>query len=413
MWFGTSNTSLKRRASEMPEEDISWFVNQLLQRASTAEPSICADDDKNAPWNLLYEYCMKNLSSSSYAALAYLYENGLGGTEKDLVKAAGYRLQAANTGHASSAYRLSVEASSEIERITWLRMATSNGHLKARYELGKAYLKGKGVPQDAKEAMGFFVGCNIPKALRRRAMILEDEKQCKEAYALFQEAANAGDHYSYFSMYELLSDPDFPATDPERQLAFGFLQRAAFANHLDACLYLAMNYFIGRKSLGFTYAQSYENAVYWYERAAKLQGSQRAYFRLGECHENGFFYPKNLSKAFQMFQEAGAKNDYLALLQLGEIYLHGMKGALDEGKKDVEAEPAVGFTYLKRATEHQAVEDGQGWFLLGKCHMNGQGTSVNVEEALHCWKKAVKDYSHAAAKKALQAYFKAKADEYA
>jgi TPR repeat protein len=404
---------LKRRTSDLSEEQplSSWIVKELLQRALEGRTKV-KEDDKEAPWNLLYEFCMKNSSSFSYAALAFLHENGLGVPEKDSAKAHEYRLQAANSGDAASAYRLATEATSDIEKVTWLRIASSYGNDEARYELGKAYLKGRGVTKDAKEAMGCFVLCpSVLKSFRRRAQMLLEQNEFRQAFDLFQKAADGGDVHSYFCMYKMLCENATKrfATLVELSLKTPYLQRAALAGDAEACYELGDNYLADVYG-GWTNEERNELAVGFFERALQLNYAP-AMFQLGECYRKGIHYAKNNAKAYQMFENGVAMDDYFALLKFGQLHFEGMVGAREDGKTDLKMSPMVGFGYIQRACAKKAV-NGDGWFALGQCYMDAKGTTKNVQEAVECWKKAV-ELKHKEAKRALQTYFAAEASKYA
>jgi TPR repeat protein len=337
------------------------------------------------------------------AALAFLHEHNLVNSLDSKANAQKWLNTAAMAGHVASALKLAKTEKNEHQVVLFLQIAASRGNIEARYKLGKIHQNGThGLPKDETRAQGWFEMCgSFAKALRRRGFYQWNvKKDLKAAHNLFKEAAEQNDLKACMLIYHLFKDNDTFGTLMERSFAFPHLHRAANAGNDDAISYLAVGYLRGDSMRGFNFGQNFDLAAYWYERRTKP--STRILYRIGSMHENGWHYPKSMSKAIEYYLQA-AEKDELAQVRLGKMYLTGME--------DLKKDEAKAVAMFQKAADPPKNEP-EALFELAECYMNGKGTPKNLYEAITCYQSAAaKGFD--AAKKALKAYHDEQAKKYA
>lgn len=89
-----------------------------------------------------------------------------------------------------------------------------------------------------------------------------------------------------------------------------------------------------QNDLGFSYGQglgvdkNYEQAIYWYEKAA-AQGSIPALYNIGLFYEKGFGVTKDLLQARRFYTKAAMQGSADAQVNLGFLYMSGQGGGVD------------------------------------------------------------------------------------
>ncbi|KAI8879228.1 HCP-like protein [Backusella circina FSU 941] len=115
------------------------------------------------------------------------------------------------------------------------------------------------------------------------------------------------------------------------------------------------------------------------------------------------------NESIEWLQKAAARNMLKAHIILLSYDLQGLTGGV-KGLEDVyfrkleivlqdnnmKSEPV---TLTNRRSQESKIESdkegrGLGWYLLGQCHELGKGTSISIEIAKECYKKAVETSSH-------------------
>ena len=139
----------------------------------------------------------------------------------------------------------------------------------------------------------------------------------------------------------------------------------------------------------------YPEAVALLEKAMN-QGNMLARVYLGCMYASGDGVEEDQAKAFEILLPATAEGYVLADLHVGMDYFLG-EGTERNYEKAVEhLECVVDFD--------EKCEFPQAHYLLGICHKNGYGTSINIKEYLDCMRKAASvDFAPAVA--ALGAYY--------
>ena len=130
-----------------------------------------------------------------------------------------------------------------------------------------------------------------------------------------------------------------------------------------------------RKGEACYQAQSYEEAVNWYRRAATL-GHPAAMRNLGVCCANGHGVPLSHEEAVHWYLQAANLGDAHAMCWLGLCYANGWGVSLSH-------EEAV--RWYRLAADKG---DAQAMFCLGICHEGGWGVSQSDEEAVNWFRRA-------------------------
>ncbi|MGN0866204.1 MAG: tetratricopeptide repeat protein [Oligosphaeraceae bacterium] len=161
------------------------------------------------------------------------------------------------------------------------------GDPEAQFQVGRAYLNGDGVQQDADEGLAW--------------LILAMENGHVEARALL---ANMG--------IALVKQCEYG-------LGIPLLRKAADQGNTEAMLWLGL---CAMNGWGLNMADP-ELAVSWYQKAA-LCGNATAQYKMGCCYERGTGVRKNLTEAATWYREAALLGLVEAQLALGKCYAYGL-----------------------------------------------------------------------------------------
>ena len=305
-----------------------YLIKHLVQQTSAANV------DLHAPWDLLSAYCAKqeyHLLPDEVAALSVLREQGLGGETKDHEKAQKLRRMAANAGHLPSAKYLAQTTMCKSDRALWLQMASNGGDIGARYQLGKAYLHGKGVTKDIVRAQELFEACGEDRrALRRRGVFLLEQKTVNEALAfdILSRSSEKGDLLALEHMCDMLLKTECTLPHQEQASVLGYLHRAATSGSAKICKRLGDLYWSGKNGNCFNFTSNQKISIVWYEKAAKL-GDARSIVQLGMCFEKGYTYDCDPEKAYEFYCKASLSGDVFGMLKQASMLARGVS------KKDV------------------------------------------------------------------------------
>ena len=121
--------------------------------------------------------------------------------------------------------------------------------------------------------------------------------------------------------------------------------------------------------------KKYEQAIYWWQKAADA-GDSGAQYRLAICYQNGNGVVKDIEKAVYWWQKAAGAGDSDAQYRLAFCYLKG-----DGVEKDVEK--AV--YWCQKAAD---AGNSGAQYLLAFCYLKGEGVEKDVEKAVYWWQKA-------------------------
>lgn len=288
-----------------------------------------------------------------------------------------------------------------------LLQKAKGGGMDAAFRAGTAYLMGRGVKQDNKEAAKWIslaakqpnaeiaatwacmllrgVGCevNIPEAAKwfRKSVELggpgvESSNQhfgrvfgsrtlvwagTPEMVVLYLKASVDNDAESQFKYAELNHQGIYLRYDDNE--AIKWWKKAGENGHAEAQFKVAESYAVGRGA-----KQSETEAAKWYQMAA-TQGHQEAQYKLGMIYSYGHGVTKDEVAAVKLFLKAAEQGHTKASTAIGRRYLEG-KGVSKDLSKAAD-------WLIKAALK----DDADGQFLLGFMFRNGLGMTVNYEEA--------------------------------
>lgn len=160
--------------------------------------------------------------------------------------------------------------------------------------------------------------------------------------------------------------------------AVKWYRKAAELGHPEAMRRLGVCY-----ALGQGVSQQHEEAVTWYRRAVDL-GDAKAMYNLGLCYANGMGVALSHEEAVIWYRRAADKGNAIAMWNLGLCYENGW---------------GVTKSWEEAATWYrQAAEEGNAsaMFKLGYCYAKGNGVSQSDEEAVK-WYRLSADKGNASA----------------
>ncbi len=165
--------------------DAQFYVGYILSTGDGVKKDVTAGIE----W---YKKASKQGHTGSMFNIAYLYEHGDGGIEKN-----------------------------QVEAVKWLKLAANNGNVAAQNNLGDKYYKGDGVKRDYKEATKWYALAIKSNMLNPYVslgkMFFNGEgvaKDHKTAYILIYSASLAG----YLPAKEFINDYQFELTPEEKTI---------------------------------------------------------------------------------------------------------------------------------------------------------------------------------------------------
>ena len=171
--------------------------------------------------------------------------------------------------------------------VQWLEKAAAQGEVRAQFLLGMTYLRGDGIPADARRAMAFF---------RAAADQGHAQAQARLGTAYFDGAGVLQDYKEAFRWWQLAADQGIA----EAQANLGDLYR------------------VGDNGV----AQDYAQAVRWYRRAAD-QGHAVAQSNLGALYERGLGVPQDPAQAVKWYALSAAQGYSIGQFNLGLMLEQG------------------------------------------------------------------------------------------
>lgn len=337
-------------------------------------------------------------------ALAICYRYGLG-TEEDHAQARKWYFEAAKQENDSAIGELAnLDDSKEYvkEVIKLYTAAAQNGDAKAQYILGQVYYYAWGVEKNWEEANKcYFAAAKQGNTDALQALNRYDNEQTKLLQELFEyylELAPQGNADIQTCLAECYFSPIGPNSNREK--AIEWYLSAGKKGNAEAQYLLGCHYTPNiRESFD---EEKWNKAFEWFLKSAK-QGNVNAQFRLidsfasniGEAetrrlslmlakrydidhalkkiavyYERGWYFEKDLHKAFQWRLAAAVQGDAFAQYFVGRAYEYGygIEKNLNEAFK----------WYLKSATK----DTSWAVYSLAQCYAEGKGVEKNLEEAV-------------------------------
>lgn len=169
------------------------------------------------------------------------------------------------------------------------------------------------------------------------------------------------------------SDSEIKELPPEMSDAAAVDEMTRLAQNGNA----NFQYSLGRcYDKGLKVAQDYQQALYWYQKAAE-QGHDKAANNLGCMYLDGRGVAQDYEKAAWWLELSAQKNDTLAILNLGCMYEDGNLGGSQNYDK--------AFECYQRADKLGCAPAA---YELGHCFEVGVGTKANAKKAFSFYKKS-------------------------
>ena len=222
-----------------------------------------------------------------------------------------------------------------------------NNNSYAQYKLGKMYLKGEGVNQDAEYGARWLLKAIkqnnnyaqylLGKAILKGEYLPMDNNlplDIDSAVELLLKSSDQGNELASYTLGKAFIEGDLLPQDISA--GFELLLKASEKNCVLALYYLGKMFY---KGIGV--AKDIDTAIYYFEKAVKENNSCAAY-NLGKIYlsEEGQI---DMDKAIYYFRIAANDNNSFAEYQLGKIYLYG---------NGVEKDYGIAMHYLHLSAEH-------------------------------------------------------------
>lgn len=231
--------------------------------------------------------------------------------------------------------------------IEYLYYQAQKNNSYAQYRLGKMYLKGEGVEQDADYGVKWLIKAIeqnnsyaqylLGKSILKGEYLPKDDNQSLDIYSaveLLLKSSDQGNNFASYTLGKAFVEGDLLPQDIDSGLEL--LLRASEKGYTPAW------YFLGKmfcKGIGVD--KDIDTTIYYFEKAVKEKNSFAAY-QLGKIYssEEGHI---DMRKAIDYFKISAQNNNSFAEYQLGIIYLYG---------NGVEKDYDTAVHYLHLSAEH-------------------------------------------------------------
>lgn len=235
--------------------------------------------------------------------------------------------------------------------LRWLKLAASQQHKKALYQLGFYHESGQ-------------------------HRLIQDYNK---AITLYRKSAQQGYTAAQLRLSDLCLNRDLPTYSPKEGQFW--LKQAAKRNDAQAQFKLAMFY---------KDADNAQEMLNWLNKSA-ANGHQQAQYMLGTYLLQGQFLPQDSTKAFYWFTQAALQGDAAAQYNIGLMHELG-NGTQTNQEKAV-------YWYREAATQ----DEPNAQFHLGKKYLLGEGLDKDINKGLHLITSAA-DTGHPAAQTMLATF---------
>jgi TPR repeat protein len=259
--------------------------------------------------------------------------------------------------------------------LRYYQKAAELGHTDAQEELGRAYGRGEGLPQDPVKAAYWYSkaaegGTAADKFLL--AVRFEDgdevEKDAALAVRWYRESAECGDRDAQFSMGCAYEYGEGVAQDDVA--SFQWYHKAAQQGHEFSEYKIGKAYWYGKGV-----AADEVMAVSWYRKAAE-KGDLIAQTQLGQAYIDGRGVDQDLKQGLSWLMQAADKNHTSAQTTIAVAYRVG---------KGVEADYAKAFFWYRKAAD---LGSAYAQYSLGCMYENGEGVPADEVAAFEWYNKA-------------------------
>lgn len=222
-----------------------------------------------------------------------------------------------------------------------------NNNSYAQYRLGKMYLKGEGVEQDAEYGVRWLLKAIkqnnsyaeylLGKVILKGEYLPMDDNMPLDVYGaveLLLKSSDQGNEYASYTLGKMFIEGELLPQDIGT--GFELLLKATEKNCIPAWYFLGKMFY-----MGIGVEKDIDAAIYYFEKAVKGKNLFAAY-QLGKIYssEEGYI---DMSKAIDYFMIAAQDQNSFTEYQLGKIYLYG---------NGVEKDYDIAMHYLHLSAEH-------------------------------------------------------------
>ena len=312
-------------------------------------------------------------SGTAYNAmwnLAKIYEEGLGGVQKDLQKAAniyGYLLD--------HGWNASQDKLSKLRVLGVLPCKYFANDFNSTYEREQTNRQAQFATCKQEQTNGLSA-----KKMFDRGVTADKTGNYSESVKWYRKDAEQGVAEAQFNLGVCYYEGN--GVSRNYLEAVKWYRKAGEQDYAKAQFNLGLCY-----ELGNGVSQNYLEAVKWYRKAAE-QGVAEAQFNLGVCYYKGNVVSQNYTQAVNWYRKAAEQGYARAQACLGICYYKGNGVSLNYSES---------VKWFRKAAE-QGYAEAQ--FNLGLCYELGNGVSQNYLESVKWYRKAA-EQGNAVAKKKL------------
>lgn len=321
--------------------------------------------------------------------LAYAYDLGLKGLEKNTSLATSYFEKAANMGYEKAVFemfrRYKYDFKDNERAIHWLDVGEEMGIPRILYAIGVEYKDGEILDENPSLAFSHFKSAaekdyefsyyELANCYLNGYGTYKDENL---AFQWMEKAAIYGDASAQCDLGHMYLNGNGTLKDTQkaikwfRKSADQITEYSYVSSSIDACVILGLIYRDGLDNV----PKDYNEAKKWFIKAYEKENDVDACCYLGEihCDKEAPFY--DIKKGVEYLNEASENGDIEAANFLGSLYYDGKQLPQNYNKA---------FQLFTKAAEG---EDLAGMTNLGNCYFDGKGTQKNLIKAFNLYKKA-------------------------
>ncbi|MCX7005504.1 MAG: CPBP family glutamic-type intramembrane protease, partial [bacterium] len=259
----------------------------------------------------------------------------------------------------------------------WSKRAARHGNANALCNMGLFYLKGYGVPADARRAFDYYFAAATQAFAQAQWIIglayLEGtgvSQDVARALHWCRTAADSGSADAMNTLGDIYRNGRGVATNLEESFRWHYC--AATSGHANAQVELGLRY-----SAGVSVAQDVCAAYRWYCTAA-ASGLPRAQRAVGYCHEYGEGTTQDYAAAVTWYRAAATQGYAAAEFDMGHLYYLG---------RGVPKDDTQAFAwFLKAAQQGHA----RACLVVAGDYENGCGVSKDRQRARRWYKRAAR-----------------------
>ena len=225
---------------------------------------------------------------------------------------------------------LSLPGMDGLPDVAGLRQKAADGSVEARYELGRALLRGEEVPRNLAEASTLLRSAADARHVEAMgaygfmlARGLGMEANQPAGFDWIRQSAEAGSVSALLNQGIMTMRGQGVSGDPVAGMVL--MKQAADRGSVEAQARVAEAYFLGEDGL---VAKSEEEAAPWAQRAAEA-GHAWSQNLVGTMKEHGLGLSRDLAGAREFYQRAAEQGNAKAQASLGRLLHNGASGAAD------------------------------------------------------------------------------------